>query len=455
MTTFSQCYWEDNAGDYYRCPFDDQDTVFLLSFAIIMLNTDLHKQSLPTKSRSRRQRKKMTKIEFLNNLRDVARDDALSQDYLSVVYDSVEAYPIQLFEEVTSFNPALTISTLNCACNGISEPGRLGDNLKSILKNVKKSEELLRGLSVHEFRYYTIEDYAEYTASSKMDALMDLSHSAFACTSIYFHRLIKATVNIAHLDPHALIQCLPLLHNCLCATVCFDMMQEFRSFALHLARIKTFAEKSTIAAPSFQAEEWYSDLVAALEHNDKPTALEQLKELMEDMEEKLKVDSSARKQMMRVVRRIREGQFLLNDPSRAFCKEGYLLKKSHRMGRTSKYHFFLFSDLLIYAKPAVVAPGEELYYLIHEVLALPPMNVVDWFPGSKRSTEKSFSIHHPRKSFTVVCDTVDERKGWVDAIRKFIRESQRRVVQLEEARRNTVEPPAPTVSQDITKPSCV
>jgi Sec7-like guanine-nucleotide exchange factor len=173
MTTFSQCYWEDNAGDYYRCPFDDQDTVFLLSFAIIMLNTDLHKQSLPSKYRSRKQRKRMTKMEFLNNLRDVARDDALSQEYLSSIYDSVEACPIVLFEE--SKMPVLEITTSTGISNVATEYGNLGQSLKSIVKNVKKSEELLRGLSVHEFRFYTIEDYAEYMSCSKMEA----SHGPF------------------------------------------------------------------------------------------------------------------------------------------------------------------------------------------------------------------------------------------------------------------------------------
>jgi hypothetical protein len=79
----------------------------------------------------------------------------------------------------------------------------------------------------------------------------------------------------------------------------------------------------TIDAPSFQTEEWFSDLQVALEDNDRVTALEQIQELMQDLEERLKVDSSARKQMSRVVRRIREGQFLLNDPTRSFCKEGY------------------------------------------------------------------------------------------------------------------------------------
>ncbi|KAL7550350.1 hypothetical protein ACHAWF_013593 [Thalassiosira exigua] len=35
ISTFSQCYWEDNAGDLQKCPFQDQDMVFLVSFAIM------------------------------------------------------------------------------------------------------------------------------------------------------------------------------------------------------------------------------------------------------------------------------------------------------------------------------------------------------------------------------------------------------------------------------------
>jgi hypothetical protein len=60
LFSFSQCYWEDNACDHANCPFLDQDTVFLLSFAIIMLNTDLHKQSSPPTGKKHQQRKKMT-----------------------------------------------------------------------------------------------------------------------------------------------------------------------------------------------------------------------------------------------------------------------------------------------------------------------------------------------------------------------------------------------------------
>lgn len=451
MTTFSQCYWEDNAGDYYRCPFDDQDTVFLLSFAIIMLNTDLHKVALPSKSKSRRQRKRMTKTEFLNNLRDVSKDDELSHEYLSAIYDSVDAAPIELFDE--SVVPVLEI-TMSKVSNVQMEQRNVSRMLRSMVKNVKKSEELLRGLSVHEFRFYTIEDYAEYMSCSSKEALMDLSHSAFSETWNHFHGLIKATIKVAHLDPQALVQCLPVLHACLCTTICLDMTKEFKAFASQLARIKMFAEKSTITAPSFQTEEWFSDLQAALSESDRVTALEQVQELMDDLDERLQVDSQARKHLTRVVRRIRNGQFLLNDPSRTFFKAGYLTKKSHRLGRSTMYHFFLFSDLLLYAKPAAVSPGEELYFTIHEVLSLHMMKIVDWYPNGKKQTDKNFTIHHPRKSFTVVCSTVEERKEWVTTIRRHIQEAQRRMIILDQARR-TVSIPASSIPVAEGSVSCV
>ena len=98
ISTFAQCYWEDNAGDHIRCPFHDQDTVFLISFAIIMLNTDLHSSGVGgASSSSRKQRKRMTKTEFLNNLRGVESSEDLSRDYLSTVYDSIESHAIEIY----------------------------------------------------------------------------------------------------------------------------------------------------------------------------------------------------------------------------------------------------------------------------------------------------------------------------------------------------------------------
>ena len=78
LTTFAQCFWEDNSGNALCCPFSHQDTVYLLAFAVIMLNTDLHKADAG--NTSSRKRKKMTKLEFMNNLRGVDSASDLNKE---------------------------------------------------------------------------------------------------------------------------------------------------------------------------------------------------------------------------------------------------------------------------------------------------------------------------------------------------------------------------------------
>lgn len=46
---------------------------------------------------------------------------------------------------------------------------------------------------------------------------------------------------------------------------------------------------------------------------------------------------------------LENSEYLLNDPTRSFVREGNLLKRANR-GRDVEYRFVLFSDVLIYAK---------------------------------------------------------------------------------------------------------
>ena len=92
ITVFAQCFWEDNAGTA-SCPFSHQDTVFILSFSVIMLNTDLHKANV---NMAKKKVKKMTKQEFMNNLRGVDNSSDLSKEYLSKIYDSIASQVIEM-----------------------------------------------------------------------------------------------------------------------------------------------------------------------------------------------------------------------------------------------------------------------------------------------------------------------------------------------------------------------
>ncbi|CAN0378909.1 unnamed protein product, partial [Discosporangium mesarthrocarpum] len=65
LSTFAECYVVDNRGNP-SCPFTSAETPYIVSYAIIMLNTDLHRANTGT---GKRRQRRMTKEAFINNLR--------------------------------------------------------------------------------------------------------------------------------------------------------------------------------------------------------------------------------------------------------------------------------------------------------------------------------------------------------------------------------------------------
>jgi hypothetical protein len=431
MATFAQCFWEDNAGDHVLCPFQDQDTVFLLSFAIIMLNTELHKRSLPNNA-SKKQRKKMTKTEFFNNLRGAARNDELSQDYLSTIYDSIEEHPIVL--EVS-----------NAGESSLESRGNLSNELSCLLDNVKSVDALLRGLSIHEYRYATLQDFSQMLDYSVLDGTEDLTRSCVVKTWHLYHGLINAALENAHLDLEGMESCVDILKYALFVAVSLHMPMERAAFLGQLGRFKVFnarrrgKSRSRVDHESYKQEEWYKNLDRAIEamedERSKLDALETLRDFMKDLGSTLLVNVKSKKAMKDAVSQLRNAEYLLNDPARTFIKAGNLFKRANRSGREVEYCFFLFSDVLIYAKKTNHGGGTgRPSYKIHEELPLIMMKVVDWFPPGLKGETKAFQIYHPRKQVLVLADSKEERKAWVNAIRAAISSEMELKVALQAAR---------------------
>ena len=158
-------------------------------------------------------------------------------------------------------------------------------------------------------------------------------------------------------------------------------------------------------------------------------ALRNIREWMESVQAALLEDVCNKAELTRAVGQLENGDTLLQDPARSFIRYGNLFKKSGRTGRAVEYRFFLFSDILVYAKPE--SSGR---YKIHEELPLFQMKVVDWYPSTQKSRQRSFDIHHPRKKFQVLCSDGIERKSWVDDIRTAITDEVERKMKLEAAR---------------------
>ena len=150
---------------------------------------------------------------------------------------------------------------------------------------------------------------------------------------------------------------------------------------------------------------------------------------MESVRAALSVDVENKSQLSTAVKRLHDADFLLQDPARSFVRSGNLVKKSGRNGKMSEYRFFLFSDVLLYGN--VEQDGK---CRIHEELPLHLMKVIDWFPPSQKQRTRMIEIHHPRKSFSVICKSAEDRKCWVDDLRRSIHDEMDRKMKVEAAR---------------------
>eukprot|EP00429_Kryptoperidinium_foliaceum_P002733 CAMPEP_0176025860 /NCGR_PEP_ID=MMETSP0120_2-20121206/12659_1 /TAXON_ID=160619 /ORGANISM="Kryptoperidinium foliaceum, Strain CCMP 1326" /LENGTH=1800 /DNA_ID=CAMNT_0017359051 /DNA_START=49 /DNA_END=5451 /DNA_ORIENTATION=- len=85
MEKFAEKYALDNPG-----VFENADCAFVLSFSLIMLQTDLHNENI---------RNRMTKDEFVRNNRGINNGADLPREYLEKLYDGVQNNPISLKED--------------------------------------------------------------------------------------------------------------------------------------------------------------------------------------------------------------------------------------------------------------------------------------------------------------------------------------------------------------------
>jgi len=446
ISTFARCYWEDNAGDLTNCPIEDEDTIFVLSFAIIMLNTDLHKSNYVTKGKKKFQIKKMSKDEFINNLRGVNKGNEIDRGYLSNIYDGIEANPIilQYIDDKDNSDDFLKDNLETCII-------QMNDNVKSL-------DALLRGLAIHEYRFISLHDYSTAELDGSIEgATINLSRNFVVKNWHQFHGLINSALKIAHLDPKGMESCIDLLKFALGLTILLDMPIEqvafldqlgrFRLFNAWRNRNSTMAEQSLISfqdQDSYKKEKWYEQMMQNMlcnnESNDisingKFESMVLLDEVVNELGFTLAFDAAGRKKIREATRQFENAEFLLNDPTRCFLREGNILKRTNRSGRDVEYRFFLFSDVLIYAKKNPRSSPTK--YRIHEELPLILMKVVDWFAPELRKDEskRAIQIYHPRKKFLVLCSTSEERKSWVADIREAINKELERKVAFEIARK--------------------
>ncbi|RIA96501.1 hypothetical protein C1645_384598 [Glomus cerebriforme] len=97
-------------------------------------------------------------------------------------------------------------------------------------------------------------------------------------------------------------------------------------------------------------------------------------------------------------------------PGRTFIKRGIVKKICRR--KHQKHEFFLFSDILIYARPSLM----DDTYTFHRKFSLEDVTVLV-VEDTQKDVKNGFQIMSPQKSFTVYVDTQKEKESWINAIR--------------------------------------
>jgi len=426
IATFAKCYWMDNSGDLLRCPFQSEDTCYLLAFAVIMLNTDLH--------RSSGKLKKMTKQQFIHNLRGTYTSNAslteVNERYMASIYDSIESMPIELHynhENNDRSDSAVTV--------------------EDMYKAVKPSQELLRGLAM----------YDSSIPSQPQHHELDTLKTIVASTWKHFYDLINLTIDAPLKDGQCLLCCLDVLRYALCSAVFLKMEAQRRSFAQQLGRILFVLEKEKgcgstngndpmdkmkrqrlnvsfySSDQSYTNTEWHQKLESS--HESQKNAREACSELFNliyKVKKSLELDTRHSRELQRAVSCISGGNYLLNDiinsrsrktRQRRFLMEGNFIKQGPS-GKRVRRRLFLFNDRLLYTSRS----SRHHVWKINGDLLLTTTKVSDCNIVSdqnqsnqrKNKRKHVFRIDHPTKSFLLFAPTAEDKKTWLDGIQTAI-----------------------------------
>eukprot|EP01041_Mallomonas_annulata_P008580 gene8580-17701_t len=415
IEAFAKVFWQDNRGTPFA-DFKHQDTVYVLSFAVILLNTELHKKR-------DKKNPKMSKEAFISNLRDVDKDknnpadkpSSISRDYLGDIYDNILKYPIELAvtsseskdnsgdsdkqKETVKFNKEVFIS--------------------NIIKTFTNSDDLLRDLSKCRHRFLV--------TGHDTNISLDMVRVMFENVWNHFNlvtdsRLVSAVCGLSCTNA-----ALDILKYVLVSCIFLDMQIEKIAFATQLAKFKQWLvtydaaintnniqkiassrdvlgilnHRANFARGTHENETWFNNL-SSVTPESAMDVVSDLHVMIFEVKETF-TRLSALEILRNVANRIDKKASILKYNT-SFIREGDLDKVSSK-GKMVTYRFFLFSDVLLYAHHEILNG-----YKVHLQLELNKMQiheVVDDKSGC------CLYIEHPTKSFIVAADSPAMKQTWV------------------------------------------
>nr|ODN91502.1 guanine nucleotide exchange protein for ADP-robosylation factor [Cryptococcus depauperatus CBS 7855] len=213
MLKFAERYMQNNPSTL----FANADTAYILSFSVIMLNTDAHNKNFKAK--------RMTKQEFLKNNRGINDGKDLPEELLSDIYDEVTTNEIKMKDEV---EVPQTVSS-----GGLASVGRDLQREAYVAQSenmANKTESLLKAM-VRQQKRGVVRPTDHYHTASRLE------HVQFMFEVAWMPFLAGISASLQETDDMDVVNlCLQGLKSAIRIVCLFDMELERNAFVTTLAK---------------------------------------------------------------------------------------------------------------------------------------------------------------------------------------------------------------------------
>lgn len=154
MLKFAERYVEQNPNVFAK-----PDTAYVLAFSLIMLNTDLHSPQI---------KKKITLNEFIDLLGGLKKEDELSNEYMTELYNEIKNNEIKLPKDASEESNNSTEAASNSAFNFFNMRDLNRETYMQVSKEItSKTEDVVKNLTND-----TKEDTLFHVANSKEHGIL-------------------------------------------------------------------------------------------------------------------------------------------------------------------------------------------------------------------------------------------------------------------------------------------
>ena len=315
LEAFCKAYCRDNPAI-----FRNHSSAFVVAFALVMLNTDLHDARLKSGTSHRQP---MTEAQFISNLRGVDDGHNFPRVFLETLYKNIAAQAIEWKEK--SMTSASVLAAEALAAANQTELEKIEDQAKA----VRKTYELTLRRALAYLKNQAVHDQG-YNRTSN-------THIVAAMFEVCWYPIISALTmrsdGYKQGDVELLFICLEGLTYGASVAIALGLPTERQAFSRQLAKI-TFIERNreSIKAQNMHLrivqgehlkQEWYRPFNLMCDKSPGRAC-----RLVFDtaFNIKQKINYVQRQARLRAIESDFNHEIVLVDPSRTFVKEGFLIK---------------------------------------------------------------------------------------------------------------------------------